>query len=53
MVGYDDDVKELKKTVFSTKESADMHTFVEENEPDYISAMGILGSYAYRVKICE
>nr|WP_297766037.1 hypothetical protein [uncultured Butyrivibrio sp.] len=53
VVGYDDDVKELKKTVLSTKESADMYTFVEENEPDYISAMGILGSYAYRVKICE
>jgi hypothetical protein len=53
VIGYDDDVKELKKAVLSTEERTDMYTIVKENEPDYIIAMGILGSYAYRVNICE
>ena len=51
--GYDDDEKEIANTVSKTVVKATVEIVVEENEPDYISAMGILGSYAYRVKICE
>lgn len=51
--GYDDDEKEIANTVSKTVVKATVEIVVEENEPDYISAMGILGSYAYRVNICE
>ena len=51
--GYDDDEKEIANTVSKTVVKETVEIVVEENEPDYISAMGILGSYAYRVNICE
>lgn len=51
--GYDDDEKEIANIVSKTVVKATVEIVVEENEPDYISAMGILGSYAYRVNICE
>lgn len=53
VVGYDDDIKESEKPVLLTTASNAMEIIVEENEPDYINAMGILGSYAYRAKINE
>jgi len=52
-VGYYNDKKEIANTVSKTGVNALIEVVVEENEPDYISAMGILGSYAYRAKINE
>lgn len=51
VVGYDFDEKELKNTSLTTNKIPALETIVEENEPDYISAMTILGSYAYRARI--
>ena len=53
VVGYDNDKKEIANTVSKTGVNALIEVVVEENEPDYIRAMGILGSYAYRAKINE
>ena len=49
--GYDDDEKEIANTVSTTVVKATVESAVEENEPDYICAMGILGTYTYRAKI--
>ncbi len=50
VVGYDYDEKESKNTSLKTNVVPALETIAEENEPDYISAMAVLGSYAYREK---
>lgn len=51
VVGYDYDEKESKNTSLTTNVVPALETIAEENEPDYISAMAVLGSYAYRARI--
>lgn len=50
VVGYDYNEKESKSTLLTTSKIPALEINVEENEPDYISAMAVLGSYAYREK---
>ena len=51
VVVYDYDEKESKNTSLTTNVVPALETIAEENEPDYISAMAVLGSYAYRARI--